>query len=289
MAATVQISEAYKYTYATNIRTAVQQGVSKLEPFVDKGNIEGERLFQDTLTDVDTPSEITSQRFSKVNFEDTAWERRSVALRFWYKAKKIDPKDIVFMLTNPSSKLVENTKKGMKRMKDSVIYEAFDATVKKGKNFDTDVPYDETYTLTWGSGATLDKVLEMRRSFAQRYLEDEELYMIISPGVESQLFSVDEFIRADYRNSKPLETGVIGRIMNINFIVYNGVSVNSTTHKCFAFTKEAIQMGVSDDITVRTGEIMDEHFAPYVYTSLGCNAFRVDEKLVSKVNVTVSA
>jgi hypothetical protein len=288
MPATVHISEAYKYTYSGLIRTAVQKTKSILEPFVDKGKFEGERMFQDTLTDVDEPTEITGQRFSKVNFEDTAWARRSSAPRFWYKAKKIDPKDLVFLMTNPTSKLVENTKNGMRRKKDQVIYEAFDQDTVKGKNFDTIVPYDEAYTLPAVGGFTKAFGLSLIESFADRNLEEEEVYVLISPAVRTQVLSVPEFINNDYRNNNAMETGVIGKILNMNFIVYNGVHKDGNIHKCFAFTKQGIQFAVSDDITVRQGEIMEEHFAPYVYTSLGCAALRVDEPYVSKLLITVA-
>lgn len=281
------INDVYKNAYEKNIMQAVQQDVSRLESAVDMGRIEGEYLFMDTLQSAE-PTEIVT-RLADTNWSDTDWERRSVYLRRWYDGPILDRADIEWMMTDPKSALVERTKRGMSRQKDRVIIEAFDATVKLGKNRDSDQVFDTNNVVTAGSGLTIAKLREVKKILdVNEMMDGDERYIVVSPVQIDNLLGTTEATSSDYNSVKTLVSGDIDTFMGFKFITSNLLTVASSVRVCFAWTKSSMQFGLSKDITVRTGELEDKHFAPYVYTELWCNALRVREEGVVKVNCTES-
>lgn len=71
--------------------------------------------------------------------------------------------------------------------------------------------------------------LAARRILLEADVPEDKLALVISPGQESAILTINQFISIDYAANKPVVTGQIGTLMGVKVIRTSLIGANSTT------------------------------------------------------------
>ena len=247
---------------------------------------------------------------------DISTQRRWVFTDPYHNAYQFDKDDDLSHKLDPAGKTVTNLRRGRNRKVDDIILAAFDATVQSGRR-------NNSTTITWASedgnvkytgkdtgrtiahdtaegnasaadtGMTAEKAQLIIEYFGFNDVDAEiPIYCMISPRQATDLFGQDQYVSADYNDSKPLVSGrYLKKWMDINWIQStkvvlgssNDVDETDNVYECWAWAQEGIILGVSDSITVDIHPRYDLSMAQEVYVHMNMGAMRLNEDFILKV------
>lgn len=247
---------------------------------------------------------------------DISTQRRWVFTDPYHNAYQFDKDDDLSHRLDPAGKTVTNLRRGRNRKVDDIIIDAFDATVQAGRR-------NNSTTITWASengnvkytgkdtgrtiahdtaegnasaadtGMTAEKAQLIIEYFGFNDVDAEiPIFCMISPRQATDLFGQDQYVSADYNDSKPLVSGrYLKKWMDINWIQStkvvkgssNDVDGDVDVFECWAWAQEGIILGVSDSITVDIHPRYDLSMAQEVYVHMNMGAMRLNEDFIVKV------
>ena len=286
-----QITTALVQGYQDNIEIKFQQMQTRLRSAVTVETQNSEFDYYDRITSTSMQEETT--RHDDTPLIDTPHDRRRVGLRRFRWADLIDDKDKVRMLADPTSPYVMNAVAAANRQTDSLIIEAFDATVYTGKtgsttlSFSADggqeiaVDYVESGSAT-DSNLTIGKLRNARKLFGEAEAEEDDLFFVGSPSQRDALLRTTEVTSSDYNTVKALVAGEINTFMGFNFIWSNLLtSVTGNIRHAFAFARQGVKLCIGADITTRVSERDDKNYSVQPYVSMQMGATRMwGEKVI---------
>lgn len=276
-------------TYKEVLGQAIQQVDSLLKDSCMPGKIEGDFLYMDELNALNY-HEVTGRHASTQNTVDT-WDRRRVGLRRFTVAPLLDDLEKVAMgAADPKSALVEGSKRALKRAMDDVIKEAFDADVASGYTGGSTTSFDSNNVITCSSGITIAtfRTLEETLISNEAWDEDEEKYLVIGPKEMNMIRQIDAYNSIEYNEQKSLGKAKRPPFFNFNIIVSNRLDVSGGVRACYAYTKSAMTFAMQKEIEVQIDRLPSANQDWQVYAELRCNALRVHEEGILKLNVTES-
>jgi hypothetical protein len=239
-------------------------------------------------------------RFEAISFGDPQHQRRGALIQSFYKALPIDNDDQLKAMVDLNSGYAKALVAGAARQIDTYIAQAAIGSILTGEQFttSTSASSDGVATVTAGSGLTYDKVLEAVSQLQSTGagLDGQPIYMAITDVQAQTLKSDDNVISLDYGRSDAARTGSLPMIGGAQMIVFpssptTGSSIinkSSSTRECFAFTADALKLGVLSDMEVRyerRPDLVDTH--QMVITGRYA-ALRTEGAKVVKVDVTES-
>jgi len=277
-------------TYHDNIFHALQQEKSLLENTVMPGSMKGKKKRFSFIGA--TEMDESSDRNADTTYSDNEFYSRWVSARYFDKAFLVDDKDVLEVLTDPTSHIVQAIQKAGKRTKDQVIIDALNATAYAGENAEIIIPFPDKQVMDIQLGGSnnqplnLDKIMEAKYWLDDSDVDpDEERFMLTTPFQIKNLLNITEIKSSDYNVVKALQAGKIDTYHGFKFIVSNKPAFDKANNirTNFAWSKSAMVMAMSKEISTDALKNPTKKHNWSLMTKLYCNAVRLYDEAVIEI------
>ena len=284
----IQITTSFVEQYSSNVTMLSQQMGSKLRGSVDVETINGKNAFFDQVGV--TAAQIRTSRHGDTPQIDTPHSRRRLSLADYEWADLVDDVDKVRMLIDPTSSYAKAAAAAMNRSIDDVIITAMNASASTGVagGTSTALPSSQkTATSDQSDGLTIAKLLS-----AKKIMDDNDVdpslkrFIVCGPQQISDLLGTTSVTSADFNTVSALSTGEVNSFLGFEFIMstrLNKDATNTTDRLVFAYTEDAIKLGMGKDISAKISERADKSYSTQVYYCMSLGAVRMEEKKVVQI------
>ncbi len=283
-----EITTSFVEQYSSNVAMLAQQMGSRLRSAVDVETITGKNAFFDQVG-VTAAVQRTSRHADTPQI-DTPHARRRVSLADYEWADLIDDQDKVRMLIDPTSSYAKAAAAAMGRAMDDVIITALGGSADTGETGGTAValPSGSKFaTSNQSDGLTIAKLIAAKKFFDLNDVDPSIPRFIVAGATQmSDLLGTTQVTSSDFNTVKALVQGDVDTFMGFKFILSNRLSLDATNtddRKIFAFTQDAIKLGVGKDITAKIDVRPDKSYATQVYTCMSIGATRMEENKVFQI------
>ena len=284
----IQITTSFVEQYSSNVTMLSQQMGSKLRGSVDVETINGKNAFFDQVGV--TAAQIRTSRHGDTPQIDTPHSRRRLSLADYEWADLVDDVDKVRMLIDPTSSYAKAAAAAMNRSIDDVIITAMNASASTGVAGGTSTALpstQKTATSDQSDGLTIAKLLS-----AKKIMDDNDVdpslkrFIVCGPQQISDLLGTTSVTSADFNTVRALSTGDVNSFLGFEFIMstrLNKDATNTTDRLVFAYTEDAIKLGMGKDISAKISERADKSYSTQVYYCMSLGAVRMEEKKVVQI------
>jgi len=284
----VNIPTSFVEQYSANVSLLAQQTGSKLRSAVDVETIKGKNAFFDQIGV--TAAQVRTSRHADTPQIDTPHSRRRVSLTTYEWADLVDDADKVRMLIDPTSTYARAAAAAMNRSIDDVIITAFNASASTGVAGGSSTPLpssQKTATSDQSDGLTIAKLRSAKYILDNNDVDPSlKRYLVCGPKQIQDLLAVTEVTSSDYAVVKALATGTVDSFLGFNFIQstrLNKDSTYTTDRLVFAFTEDAVKLGIGKDISAKISERADKSYSTQVYYAMDLGATRMEEEKVVQI------
>ena len=145
----------------------------------------------------------------------------------------------------------------------------------------------KTATSDQSDGLTIAKLLSAKYILDNNDIDPSlKRYVVCGAKQIQDLLGTTEITSSDYNVVRALSTGQINSYLGFEFIMstrLNKDSTYTTDRLVFAYTEDAIKLGIGKDITAKISERSDKSYATQVYYCMSLGAVRMDEKSVVQI------
>ena len=284
----IQITTSFVEQYSSNVTMLSQQMGSKLRGSVDVENITGKNAFFDQVGV--TAAQIRTSRHGDTPQIDTPHSRRRLSLADYEWADLVDDVDKVRMLVDPTSSYAKAAAAAMNRSIDDVIITAMNASANTGVAGGTSTALpstQKTATSDQSDGLTIAKLLSAKKIMDNNDVDPSlKRYIVCGPQQISDLLGTTSVTSADFNTVRALSTGEVNAFLGFEFIMstrLNKDATNTTDRLVFAYTEDAIKLGIGKDIAAKISERADKSYSTQVYYCMSLGAVRMEEKKVVQI------
>ena len=284
----VNIPTSFVEQYSANVSLLAQQTGSKLRSAVDVETIKGKNAFFDQIGV--TAAQVRTSRHADTPQIDTPHSRRRVSLTTYEWADLVDDADKVRMLIDPTSTYARAAAAAMNRSIDDVIITSFNASASTGVAGGSSTPLpssQKTATSDQSDGLTIAKLRSAKYILDNNDVDPSlKRYLVCGPKQIQDLLAVTEVTSSDYAVVKALATGTVDSFLGFNFIQstrLNKDSTNTTDRLVFAFTEDAVKLGIGKDVSAKISERADKSYSTQVYYAMDLGATRMEEEKVVQI------
>ena len=284
----IQITTSFVEQYSSNVSMLSQQMGSKLRGSVDVETINGKNAFFDQVGV--TAAQLRTSRHGDTPQIDTPHSRRRLSLADYEWADLVDDVDKVRMLVDPTSSYARAAAAAMNRSIDDVIITSMNASASTGVagGSSTALPSTQkTATTDQSDGLTIAKLLA-----AKKILDDNDVdpslkrFIVCGPQQVSDLLGTTQVTSSDFNTVKALAQGDISSYLGFEFIMstrLNKDATNTTARLVFAYTEDAVKLGIGKDISAKISERADKSYSTQVYYCMSLGAVRMEEKKIVQI------
>ena len=283
-----QITTSFVEQYSSNVAMLSQQMGSKLRGSVDVETVRGKNAFFDQVGV--TAAQLRTSRHGDTPQIDTPHSRRRLSLADYEWADLVDDVDKVRMLVDPTSSYARAAAAAMNRAMDDVIITAFNASANTGVAGGTSTALpsgQKTATSDQSDGLTIAKLLAAKKILDNNDVDPSlKRYIVCGPQQISDLLGTTQVTSSDYNTVKALAEGSINSYLGFEFIMstrLNKDATNTTDRLVFAYTEDAIKLGIGKDISAKISERADKSYSTQVYYSMSLGAVRMEEEKVVQI------
>ena len=283
-----QITTSFVEQYSSNVAMLSQQMGSKLRTSVDVEQVTGKNAFFDQVGV--TAAQLRTSRHGDTPQIDTPHSRRRLSLADYEWADLVDDVDKVRMLVDPTSSYARAAAAAMNRAMDDVIITAFNASASTGVagGSSTALPSGQkTATSDQSDGLTITKLLAAKKILDNNDVDPSlKRYIVCGPQQISDLLGTTQVTSADFNSVRALATGAVNSFMGFEFIMstrLNMDATNTTDRLIFAYTEDAVKLGIGKDISAKISERADKSYSTQVYYCMSLGAVRMEEKKVVQI------
>ena len=283
-----QITTSFVEQYSSNVTMLSQQMGSKLRGSVDVETINGKNAFFDQVGV--TAAQLRTSRHGDTPQIDTPHSRRRLSLADYEWADLVDDVDKVRMLIDPTSSYAKAAAAAMNRSIDDVIITAMNASANTGVagGTSTDLPSTQkTATSDQSDGLTIAKLLSAKKIMDNNDVDPSiKRYIVCGPQQISDLLGTTQVTSADFATVRALSTGEVNSFLGFEFIMstrLNFDASNTDDRLVFAYTEDAIKLGMGKDISAKISERADKSYSTQVYYCMSLGAVRMEEKKVVQI------
>ncbi len=283
-----QITTSFVEQYSSNVAMLSQQMGSKLRSSVDVEKVTGKNAFFDQVGV--TAAQLRTSRHGDTPQIDTPHSRRRLSLADYEWADLVDDVDKVRMLVDPTSSYARAAAAAMNRAMDDVIITAFNASASTGVagGDSTALPSGQkTATSDQSDGLTITKLLAAKKILDNNDVDPSlRRYIVCGPQQISDLLGTTQVTSADFNSVRALATGAVNSFMGFEFIMstrLNMDATNTTDRLIFAYTEDAIKLGIGKDISAKISERADKSYSTQVYYGMSLGAVRMEEEKVVQI------
>jgi hypothetical protein len=284
----IQITTSFVEQYSSNVTMLSQQMGSKLRGSVDVETINGKNAFFDQVGV--TAAQIRTSRHGDTPQIDTPHSRRRLSLADYEWADLVDDVDKVRMLVDPTSSYAKAAASAMNRSIDDVIITAMNASANTGVAGGTSTALpstQKTATSDQSDGLTIAKLLSAKKILDNNDVDPSlKRYIVCGPQQISDLLGTTQVTSGDFNTIKALAQGEINSYLGFEFITstrLNMDATNTTDRLVFAYTEDAIKLGMGKDISAKISERADKSYSTQVYYCMSLGAVRMEEKKVVQI------
>jgi len=317
---TYSVDEAWVNMYTDNVSLLSQQLNSVFENTGMKGEAKGDYKFFERIDSVSMTQKTSSNLAT--SFTDVTHEKRAVQFQDYVINFYADMRDAKRMLIDVNSAYVKDAVAAWKRQIDSTINTALlgaattgtgvgaafgsqaftTATQTVDVNFVSGDPIGAgNGTGTWGtdSGFTLAKILKGRAVLQQNHAiaPGDNIYCVIGPDEEIDLYGINEFKSADFNNNRPYTLGIdpagyIGNWLGIDFLRYNSLtetdpaSASNHYRSCLMYTTSGLGIVKGDAPSIMIAPNPERNMALTIHVEGSVGAVRVEEKKVVEIRTS---
>lgn len=284
------ITEAFVEQYSANFMTLAQQKESRLEMCVNvESGIVGASKAIERIGSTEA-YQLTS-RHSDTTYVDTPHSRRWLDLADYAWADLVDEMDKIKMLIDPTSPYLQAGVMALNRKKDDVIISAMGATARTGAGTAT---FDSGNVIANGSsGLTVAKLITAKQLLDEAEVGPEESRFFVSTSEQiSNLLSISSGLipsSSDYNTVKALVAGEIDTYLGFKFIRSERLPKASTIRSCYAFTKNAMTLGIGKDIATSIDILPTKNQSVQVYARMSLGAVRMEEARIVQIDCVETA
>lgn len=282
----VNLPAHFSTQFTSNVQLLLQQKQSRLRQAVDVGSYvgkSGEVVQQYGAIEM---QQVTS-RFAQMGRVDAAVDSRWVFPTSYDLPQMIDSFDKLKLLTDPSSKFVENGVAAANRKFDSVIIAAINGTAKTGEAGGTSTVLPSGRKIAHGgAGLTMAKLKQAKKMLmaANVDLDNDPIYCAITAEQHEDLMNETQAISGDYQNVKLLADGRLDRLYGINFIHTELLASDGTSRLVPMFAKSGVHLGIWNDIETSISQRNDIQGLPWqAYIKLSIGATRTEENKIVQI------
>jgi hypothetical protein len=283
-----QITTSFVEQYSSNVQMLSQQMGSKLRGSVDVETVRGKNAFFDQVGV--TAAQLRTSRHGDTPQIDTPHSRRRLSLADYEWADLVDDVDKVRMLVDPTSSYAKAAAAAMNRAMDDVIITAFNASANTGVagGSSTALPSTQkTATSDQSDGLTIAKLLSAKKILDNNDVDpSRKRYVVCGPQQISDLLGTTQVTSSDYNTVKALAEGSINSYLGFEFIMSTRLNKDATytsDRLVFAYTEDAIKLGIGKDISAKISERADKSYSTQVYYAMSLGAVRMEEKAVVQI------
>ena len=283
-----QISTSFVEQYSSNVTMLSQQMGSKLRGSVDVETINGKNAFFDQVGV--TAAQLRTSRHGDTPQIDTPHSRRRLSLSDYEWADLVDDTDKVRMLVDPTSSYAKAAAAAMNRSLDDVIIDALNASAQTGVAGATGVALPSTQkfaTSNQTDGLTVAKLLAAKKNLDLNDVDPSlKRFIVCSPQQIADLLAITSVTSSDFNTVKALAQGDVSSFLGFEFIVSNRLKLDATNtddRLIFAYTEDAIKLGIGSDIKANITERADKSYSTQVYYAMSLGAVRMEEKKVFQI------
>ena len=283
-----QITTSFVEQYSSNVAMLSQQMGSKLRSSVDVEKVTGKNAFFDQVGA--TAAQLRTSRHGDTPQIDTPHSRRRLSLADYEWADLVDDVDKVRMLVDPTSSYARAAAAAMNRAMDDVIITAFNASASTGVagGSSTALPSSQkTATSDQSDGLTITKLLAAKKILDNNDVDPSlRRYIVCGPQQISDLLGTTQVTSSDYNSVRALATGAVNTFLGFEFIMSTRLNMDSsytTDRLVFAYTEDAIKLGIGKDISAKISERADKSYSTQVYYAMSLGAVRMEEKKVVQI------
>ena len=283
-----QITTSFVEQYSSNVTLLSQQMTSKLRASVDEESIVGKNAFFEQIDS--TAAVLRTSRHGDTPQIDTPHSRRRVSLASYEWGDLIDDSDKIRALVDPTSAYAKNAAAAMNRAMDDVIITAMNASASTGVAGATSTALPSTQkfaTSNQSDGLTVAKLLAAKKNFDDNSIDSSrKRFIVCGPQQISDLLGTTSVTSADFNTVRALSTGEVNSFLGFEFIMstrLNKDATNTTDRLVFAYTEDAIKLGIGKDIAAKISERADKSYSTQVYYCMSLGAVRMEEKKVVQI------
>jgi hypothetical protein len=282
------ITTSFVEQYSSNVTLLSQQMGSKLRGSVDEESIVGKNAFFEQIDS--TAAVLRTSRHGDTPQIDTPHSRRRVSLSDYEWADLIDDSDKIKALVDPTSAYAKNAAAALNRSMDDVIITAMNASASTGVAGATAVALPSTQkfaTSDQSDGLTIAKLLAAKKNFDNNSIDpSRKRFLVCGPQQIADLLAVTQVTSSDFNTVKALAQGDINSFLGFEFIMSNRLSFDATNgddRLVFAYTEDAIKLGIGSDIKANITERADKSYSTQVYYAMSLGAVRMQEEKVFQI------
>lgn len=291
----LQISTAFISEFSDKIKTLSQQKDSKLKNAVTVEDVHGEQAWIDTIGK--TFAQQSTGRDSETSYIDVPHSRRRITMNDYHWTAllgKLDSKKLVDD-TKMQNKYALQATRAMLRVYDKEIIDAALGTASTSKDGSGNTSLPSSNQIASGStGLTLAKVLSAKEILDGNDVDPEDRYFVTSSQQLTNMFNLEKVTSANYNSVKALSEGAIDSYLGFKFIRIDGeralndplLPKSNNNRTCFAFQKEALILGINQDIDVRITEMANRQYATQIFCDSSVGAVRAEEAGVVSIVCT---
>jgi len=250
---------------------------------VESGLNNAKYEFRDRIGSIDL--DVKEGRLQSTDWQEISKYRRRISRVEYKKSIILDRNDNLNWVCDPNSSITAELANGAKRAIDDLIVTNMSGTAYTGEEGGTATSFDSSNVVAaGGSGITKAKIIEARKILRNNYVDfSEEMFLVIGPEEEADMFLIDEFVSADYVNNKPTVNGQIGSVYGLNVVINTGLTVASSIRTCLVYPKSAFTLLIADEFKTRVDEVQDKEYAPGFFASYAFGGTRMYEGKVAQI------
>lgn len=296
----VNLPSHYVMQFASNVELLLQQKGSKLRSAVMSGSHVGKQASPVDQIAAISASRVVS-RFADMPRTDAAVDRRWVYPVDYDVNQMIDSFDKLRLVTDPSSKYVENAVYALGREIDDEIISAFFGTAKTGEQGATSTSFLSGNVVGVNTGGT-DSGLNVPKLRAAKKLlmshevdlDNDPIYCAITSKEHDELLNEIQVISSDFNGGeKPvLQDGKVTRFLGINFIHCERLATEAagtddqsgSSTQIPMWAKSGMYLGIWNDIEKDISQRKDIQGLPWqAYLKMTVGSTRLEEKKIVKI------
>ena len=302
--------EAFFNAYTAGFKHVLQEEVDAYAGTTMVDVLQGQNKSYDFVGELSLVKKAT--RFEDLPLEEAVHNRRWMSPVYYRRRIFVDDEDQIALLADPTSSYIQALAKAAVRIKNDVIYAAFDANVKGGENpgDDTYVLSDTIYTLPTAigrtivhdttnafaaggvsTGLTIEKLILVRQALVELHNNPNQVFnLAIAPQQMSDLLREAETQSIDTNIIRSLVNGDIQHYMGFKFVTdfnivkgsSNDIDADTNIFPCFAWAKGGMLFAQHQSPMFKVDWHVDKQVWQ-IAARAGMNAIRMDESSVIKL------
>ncbi len=280
------ITTAFVQQYKDNITQLVQQKMTKLRGTVRVDtDFTGEYKFYDQLGA--TAMVLKTSRNQDTPSIDPDHKRRRIGKADYIHAVLLDKEDQLSMIVDPKSSYSESASMAAGRQIDDVIIAAFSADAATGKTGSGTESFDaDNQIAVEASGLTKSKILEAKKLLDNADVESEDRFLVVTPNQVEDLLKTTEVTSGDYNTVRALVNGEIDTWIGFKIVSISTSRLpvdGSDNRLVYAYHRNAMQLAIQKEPSVRIDERPDKNYLWQVFMSLTIGSVRLEEARIIQI------